>query len=130
MTSTPGYSCFEELPGRPGVRCSGYVPPSGYSSHQPDPPTIYSVSEIGRPGVPHLAAAESRDLLKAEREVGARDLHFVFLPKGYLSFVIFNATRGVCADWAGGYQVLNDNPSGRLFYEPGDDPNVVHSSPG
>jgi hypothetical protein len=133
MVSTPGYSCYEVIPGSPGVRCSGYVSPSAPPLRVVAPPTIYSVAEIGQPGVPRLTGAEHLQISQVEREAGAGNLHFVFLPstinRSVVSLVIFKATRGVCANWAGGYEVLNDNKSHRLFYEPGDDPYYVKSSP-
>ena len=133
MASTPGYSCYEVIPGRPGIRCSGYVSPAAPPANEPPPPTIYSVAEIGQPGVPRLTKAENRELSQAAREAGARNLHFVFLPSQAQEFaarlVIFNATRGVCANWAGGYEVLNDNKDHRLFYEPGDSPYDLHAAP-
>ena len=100
-------------------------------TNAPPPPVIYRESEIGHSGAPRLTKAQHQELLRAEQVVGdPRNLHFVFLPGTFHTFVIFNATRGVCADWAGGYEVLNDNPSHRLFYEPGEDPYSVKAAPG
>lgn len=79
---------------------------------------IYSVTEIGKPGVPTLTPAQVRAVRKIQRAFGTAHLQFVLLPE----FVVFNATRGVCANWAGGYPMLNDNADGRRWYEPGENP--------
>jgi len=124
MVSNPGYSCYEIIAGRPGVRCSGYVAP-GSNTALPRPPVIYSVREIGNAGVPRLTSVQLRAVRNIERGFGSKYLHFVLLPE----LVVFNATRGVCANWAGGYPMLNDNPDGRRFYEPGDNPYTTGTAP-
>lgn len=125
MESTPGYSCYEKIAGRPGVRCSGYVAPGNHSA-LPSPPVIYSVTEIGKPGVPALTPSQLGTVRRIERAFGTAHLQFVLLPE----LVVFNATRGVCANWAGGYPMLNDNPDGRRWYEPGDNPYSTGVAPG
>ena len=124
MVSKPGYSCYEKIAGRPGVRCSGYVAP-GSNATLPPPPVIYSVTEIGQPGVPKLTQTQLRTVRENERAFGGSNLHFVLLPE----LVVFNATRGVCANWAGGYPMLNNNPDGRRWYEPGDNPYTTGVAP-
>lgn len=130
LNTHPGYSCYEEIAGRPGIRCSGYVSPSPQGP-QPAPPTIYSVRDLGKIGVPALSREQSSSLLDLQNS-GLKSLYFAFLPKvAHLpSFIAFNADRGVvCANWAGGYTVLNDNPDGRIFYEPGENPYTVLAAP-
>lgn len=124
IASKPGYSCYEKLAGRPGVRCSGYVAPGNHTA-LPPPPVIYSVREMGEAGVPRLTPAQVRTVRQLERAFGSAHLQFVLLPE----LVVFNATRGVCANWAGGYPMLNGNPDGRRFYEPGDNPYTTGTAP-
>jgi hypothetical protein len=69
-----------------------------------------------------------------QKERGHAHLRFAFLQDWtYASlryaFVVYDASRGPCIDTAGGYPVLNDNSSGRLFYEPGEDPYFIKSTP-
>src|SRR5579883_1745022 len=125
MLSKPGYSCYEKVNGRPGVRCSGYIAP-GNDRAFPPPPVIYSVSDIGKPGASRLTLKQLRTVRQIERVFGRTHLQFVLLPE----LVVFNATRGVCADWAGGYPMLNGNPDGRRFYEPGNTPYTTGTAPG
>ncbi|HEY9181542.1 MAG TPA: hypothetical protein VIO32_12555, partial [Candidatus Baltobacteraceae bacterium] len=73
-------------------------------------------------GVPRLTPAQLHTISGIERAFGSPHLQFVLLPGLTNPLVVFNATRGICANWAGGYPVLNDNPDGRRFYEPGDNP--------
>ncbi len=127
MGSKPGYSCYERIARRPGVRCSGYVDP-GSNAALPPPPAIYSVRDIGKAGVPRLTPTQLRSVRMIEGAFGSAHLQFVLLPER-AELVVFNATRGVCANWAGGYPLLNDNPDGRRFYEPGDNPYTTLTAP-
>ena len=112
----PGYSCYEILPDRHGVRCSGYNPKRG-----PLPPIIYRVTDIGKPGVPTLAK-DDLETISEIRAKGYKSLQFAFLP--HWGLVVFDAPGVPCTMLPGHYEILNMPSDGWVFsfYESGENP--------
>ena len=94
-----------------------------YGKLRPEGPRSYLVSDIGKPGVPHLDARAMRAIHKIQRYVHSSTLRFVAEP-----FMLFDATRGPCLDIAGEYPLLNG--ACNEFYEPGEDPYHAKAAPG
>jgi len=130
VPTSPGYSCFQRV-GEDGIRCSGYVAPE----HTPQPglaPVNYPVRDIGMAGVPTLSRDERAMIDRISRAIKSEHLRFAFVG----SLVVFDAVAGPCDLSAPGYVVLNkrrwDLPADQryrydLYYQPGENPYVVHS---
>ena len=137
VPTSPGYSCFQRV-GEDGFRCSGYVA----RGHTPRPdlaPVNYPVRDIGMPGVPSLSNDERATIDGISRATKSESLRFALLPpqRGVSgSLVVFDAVAGPCDQSAPGYLVLNkrrlDLPADQryrydLYYQPGENPYIVHS---
>lgn len=105
--------------GRYGIGCRTYQAPDLVG------PPSYLVRDIGREGVPTLSPGERRIARRIREYLKSPNLRFARLPDRP-RFVIFDATQGPCADFAGGYHVLNTSNT-NLYYEPGEAPGFVHS---
>jgi hypothetical protein len=121
-TSTQN-NCIESFPGRPGVRCSGAFGASAPNPPTRPAPTNYSISELGKPGVPLLDVSDMQLLRRIEKSTRAKSLRYAYLVPPASGLVIYDATRGPCADFM--YEVLDTPGVPSIYYRPGEDPSTV-----
>jgi len=111
--------------GQYGIGCKTYEKPTLVG------PPSYSLSDIGRLGVPRLSREQVSLARQIQRYVRSRTLRFAIVgpivARG--AFLVFDAIEGPCFDGAPGYLLLNDS-SGNSFYQPGEAPGYVHAGPG
>ncbi len=120
-------SCVEQIPGRPGLRCSGAFGPNVPNPPLQAPPFNYSFSEIGKPGVPVFNARTMALLHRIQYYVHSKTLRFAFPLYDAPRLVVYDADHGPCGE--GMYQVLNSPGAHNEFYRPGEDPNHLGAYP-
>ena len=86
----------------------------------------FSVSDIGRPGVPKVSPSDLSMLHAIMHYVHTRTLRFVFLSG---KFYIYDASVGLCNPSPSGYYVLNAS-SCNVYYQPPLDLKAPHAVPG
>ena len=114
-----------------GIRCHGYAPPE--STPNPVPaPLNFSIADINQKGVPILNPRQLSEIAAVAQQTHSVTLRFAFLPMLGMErklpdgFIVFDASQGPCADFAPGYAVLNERAR-NWFYEPGENPYVIHA---
>ena len=103
--------------GRLGIGCKSFAYPTSVG------PPSFSVSDIGKEGVPRLTAEERRLVRDVQAYGKSEYRRFAFVgrsPKLPHGFIVFDAIHGACYSGAGGYPVLNGCTN--EIYQPGDDP--------